>query len=293
MDALLRRRIMMMAGSSPTPPGPPTPTQETITMSSADLFAGKSCGGFLNTTSPYVFKTSGTWYGVLIDVGSFAGKAITFERASTSTLIRYAYLTSSTLVNNVAPSYSTEIGYTGIINNSTDTTIAETIPSDAQYLYVYTRSNGTNVAPTITIEGTYSSQQVSLNPSMFTPNMTIATTGKVVTGSSSAPAQCCTDYLPVHDYGYLQQVEFVINGLPSGVGRYMICVVEYTSGLNGQIFIRRDTYTAAPFTQTLAPECTHVRVIVVCQDSNNTDIPTTEVLFDDNMIQTVKSINTE
>lgn len=291
MDALLRRRIMMMAGSSPTPPGP-TPPTDTLIMSSAELFAGKSCGGFIHQTTAK-FTINSTWYGILLDIGGLEGSSITFTRATEATLIRYAYLTSSSLVSETVPLFSSEAGYTGLITNNNDTTISETIPSDAQYLYVYTYSSGTNVAPTISIEGTYSSQQVSLNPSMFTPNMTISPTGQVVTGSSSAPAQCCTSYLPVHEYCYLQQAEFVINGLPSGVGRYMICVVEYGTGYQGQFFIRRDAYTPAPFTQELAPECTHVRIIVVCQDSNNTDIPTTEVLFDDNMIQTVKSINTE
>lgn len=285
MDALLRRRIMMMAGGGvpPTPPDPPVVTTS-FTMASADLFAGKTCGGYINITSGKWVSNS-TYRGVIIDLRGYEGGQITFTRAADATMIRYAYLTASTFQSNSLPAYSASEGYTSQITNDIDLQFVETIPADAHYMYVYVKSSSTNVAPTIEVSGAFQSKDVDLPASLFETNTTIGANGSVYTGSS-APTVVCTGYLSVADYAFCQQIQFKVNRYPSGVDTYRLNVAEYTTG---QTFIRRDTYTDAPYTQQLAPECAFVRIMVVCKAAGE-ELSGDVVRFDNNDIQ-VSAIN--
>lgn len=280
--AYLGSNLVYEAGGAPTPPAPSV----SFTMTSADLFAGTSCGGFINASTGR-WGRSTTYYGVIIDLQGYEGGQIKFTRAANSTIIRYAYLTDGTFTHYSFPSFSAEAGYTGQISNDTDTAITETIPSDAHYMYIYVYSSGTNVAPTIVISGRFESLDVNLPASLFATNTTIGADGKVYTGSS-APSIVCSGYLSVADYAFCQGLQFKVNNYPSGVDQLSINVAEYTTN---QTFIRRDTYTDAPYTQQLRPECAYVRIMVVCKNGG-ADLSGDVVRFDNDDIQTV-AIDTE
>lgn len=275
----------MMAREAPTPPEPPEPPSSTtsFTISSSDLFGGKTCGGFINTSTKK-WSTSTTYYGVIMDIRGFEGGTVSFVRASSATLVRYAFLSASTYQNNTIPSFSSG---TTQETNDTDVSFTVTIPADGHYLYVYTYSSKTNVAPTTTISVDVGSKYVNLESSLFDTNTTIGTNGTVYTGND-APYAVCSSYLAVSEYAYCQEANVIVNGLPSGVDNYTIAIAEYTAN---QKFIRRDAYTVPPFTVSLNPACGYVRFIVVCQQ-NGQDMSGDVIRFSGNMLQ-VETINSE
>lgn len=239
----------------------------------------------MNASSPHKWFSSTTYYGTIIDIQGYNLTKAVFTRGSSTDFFRYAFLTSGTFTANAVPSFCSG---TSLVTNNTDETLEVNIPSDAKYLYVYTYSNGNNVSPTIDLYGSLPAHDMkNLPASLFTANMTIAANGAVYTGTKNAPSICCSDYLPVSQYSYNKEMQFKANGYPQGVAYYALNVAEYTTS---KVFIRRDTYTLVPYSQTLAPECGFVRILAVCEDANEQGINITSVLFDNDDIQ-VKGTN--
>lgn len=278
MIALLRRRMMMVPGGSPTHPETPIKTF-------SGLFSCKSCGGYINASSPYKWVQSTTYFGTIIDLQGYNLTSMRITRGASTTFFRYAFLTSGIFTRNANANLCSG---TTLVTNGTDIVLSVSIPSDAKYLYVYISSSGNDVSPTIELFGSLpASEYKNLTASLFTANMTIGANGTVYTGTANAPSVCCSDYLPVSEYAYNKEMQFKANSYPQGVYYYALNIAEYTTN---KVFIKRGNYTLVPFTQALSPECGFVRILAVCDDENEQGINITSVLFDNDDIQ-VKGTN--
>ena len=277
MSLILRRNILLAGSGGVTPPTPPV---ETPILTLTGLFSCKSCGGMIQTSSPFKWSSSTKWYGTIIDLQGYNLTKIKITRGESTDFFRYAFLTSGTFTANAVPSFCSG---TSIVTNNTDPILEVVPPADAKFMFVYINSNGVDVSPTIDLFGSLpTSEMKNLQASLFTANMTIGTNGSVISGTSNAPAICCSDYLPVSQYSYNKEMQFTANGYPQGVYYYALNVAEYTTN---KVFIRRNTYTLVPYTQSLSPECGFVRVLAVCDDENEQGINITSVLFDNDDIQ--------
>ena len=271
--AYLGTQLVYQRGSGPV-------VSTVLSISSTELFGGKSIGGYIDTSSKK-WANSTTYYGVVIDLNGYEGYSIKFTRSESWTAIRYAYLSASTYSNGGTPSYASGCS---LVNDTTNSVINEIIPQDGHYLFVYVKSSSTNVAPAVEISGLpLTALNRNLEASLFSTNTTIGTNGTVYTGSTNAPTQVCSGYLPVSEYSYGKAIQFIVNAVPSGYYDYRICVAEYTVNKG---FIRRGDYGTAPFTYQLKPETGWVRIIVVVRIDASTNASGNVVRFDNDMLQT-------
>ena len=224
-----------------------------LSWSSEQVSAGPSIGGYIDTSS-YTKKTSGSYYGIVIDVDGYQGCKIKFTRASAVAFFRFAFMKScADWTNNGAVDYSSQSGYTSLVEVR-DTSAEAIIPADTKYVFVYTYSSGTNYAPGIEISGTpHSSTTMSLAGSLFTANKTIGANGVVYTGTNAKAVWCTTNQLPVKSSSLDYLLSAVALHIPSQFDRMEINIAAYTATME---FSKRYNYTALPATFELSPgEC--------------------------------------
>ena len=253
----------------------------------ADLYNSGSCGGYINTTSPYQFKTSTSYYGIIVDVRKYKGHKMRVIKNTSN--FRIAVLKSPTLTNNTAPTFSTATGFTGLIDYTWGTGETEkiyTLPSDAAFLYVYVYNSsysGTSFAPKIEILGVPpTAEYKNLTASLFSTNTVIGNDGAVYTGSSSAPNTVCTDYLDASVYTRLLVASFIKNNLPAGVPTLSVNLAEYDGNKK---FIKREEYKDAPHSFTLAASCAYIRVMVLQFDADSNTLSGDTIRFDNDNLQ--------
>lgn len=265
-------------------PGP-DPGQDVCLLSwtSAQVFAGGSIGGYINTSTGKS-ATSGNYYGIVISVDGYQGGTMKFTRASGASFFRFAFLkTCSAWSNGGTLDYSDATGYTSQVQVD-DSTSEVVIPSDTCFVYVYTYSSGANMAPDIELWGLqHSSTMFSLEASLFTANKTIGANGTEYTGNNAKTICCTTNQLAINQCTFNYQLSGIVNAYPSQFDTIEINVATYTAR---KTFIKRYDYARLPTSYTLAPGECYVH-IMVAGSKNGTAVEISSVLFDNDDIQLV------
>jgi len=220
-----------------------------LSWTAAELFAGKSVGGYIDVATNKK-KTSTNYWGIVINVDGLQGKTVKFTKHYS--FFRFAFMKScGAWTNGGTISFSDATGYTAQVESNADTLSVE-IPADTKYIYVYTTYNqNTNTAPDIEITGTAeTSKTILLAASLFTANKTIGSNGTVYTGNDAKTVFCTIDPLRVETYSFLHDVAVTLANMPAAYDLMAFAVAQYTASNK---FIKRVGYTDIPDSIELDP----------------------------------------
>ena len=253
-----------------------------LSWTAAELFAGKSVGGYIDVSTNKK-RTSTNYWGIVINVDGLQGKTVKFTKHYS--FFRFAFMKScGAWTNNGSISFSDATGYTAQVESNADTLSVE-IPADTKYIYVYTTYNqNTNTAPDIEITGTAeTSKTILLAASLFTANKTIGSNGTVYTGENAKAPFCTTNPLNVASDTFLHEVNLAVATMPAIYDSMKFALALYTAT---GTFIERVGYNSIPDSIVLGPDVDTFHLIMTGYlDGVNVEI--SSVPIGDNDIQSI------
>ena len=257
-----------------------------LSWTSAQLFAGKSIGGFIKTDTQKK-GTSTIYWGVVFCVKGLQGNTIRFTRAAEKNFIRFAFMKScDNWNNNTSVDYSSADGFTAQVQVNAET-YETVIPADTNFVYVYTtntESTNRNFAPGVEIMGTpISSKTIFLAASLFTANKTIGNDGTVYTGQYAPTVWCTTNRIGVDIYTMLYNLSVDAVNVPVQFDTLDAAFALYTA--TGE-FIERIAYNGLPRSIDLDPSACSFHLMMVGR-INGTAQNISSVPISDNDVQLV------